>query len=219
MKHQVFRLLAVLALTASAGFSQAINVTSTGVDIGATTSTTAGALLQQSGQTTTFWAKDGVNAPSLLVKIQGDGNVGIGASAPSEKLVVNGNTTISGSAAVGSLVVGSSPILSVGSFESSPQTIPGSGNLLTVAHGLGGIPKFVTVSLRCITTEYGWAVNDEILLSSIHMRSDNNGFTTGINATNFKIKQNGGVYVHRLDTNATGSIDAAKWRLILRAWR
>ena len=219
MKNHVFRLLAVLVITASAGFAQAINVTSTGVDIGATTSTTAGSLLQQSGQTTTFWSKDGVNAPSLLVKIQGDGKVGIGTATPGEKLAVNGNTTTTGSATVGSLVVGSSTIFSVGSFESAPQTIPGTNNTLTVAHNLGGIPKFTTISLRCNTAEFGWAVNDEILLNSVHMRSDNTGLTAGVNATSFKLQQLGNIYIHRIDTNAIGNATSPKWSLIFRAWR
>lgn len=94
MKSSAFRFLAVFVLTAAAGFSQAINVTPTGVDIGAAGSTTAGSLMQQSGQTTTFWSKDGVNAPSLLVKIQGDGKVGVGTSTPQEKLDVAGNLKV-----------------------------------------------------------------------------------------------------------------------------
>ncbi len=137
MKHQAFRLLAAFALTASAGFSQAINVTSTGVDIGATTSTTAGALLQQSGQTTTFWSKDGVNAPSLLVKIQGDGKVGVGTATPQEKLEVAGNIKVN-SAVLSP--AGAAPMYTARAWvnfngngaNGTDQTIRASGNVTRV---------------------------------------------------------------------------------------
>jgi hypothetical protein len=137
MKHRVFRLLAVLTLAASAGFSQAINVTPTGVDIGATTSTTAGALLQQSGQTTTFWSKDGVNAPSLLVKIQGDGKVGVGTSTPQEKLEVAGNLKVNSAVLA---PAGSAPMYTARAWvnfngngtNGTDQVIRASGNVTRV---------------------------------------------------------------------------------------
>jgi hypothetical protein len=94
MKKHAFRLLAFFTLTTVSGFSQAINVTPTGVDIGAANSTTIGSLLQQAGQNTTFWSKDGVNAPSLLLRIQGDGKVGVGTATPQEKLDVAGNLKV-----------------------------------------------------------------------------------------------------------------------------
>lgn len=202
---------------AQSGWAQEINVTSGGVEIGAAGSTTSGALIQQSGQDTSFITKDG-GVSSTRVVIKGDGKVGIGTTTPSEKLTVSGNSVTTGSATVGSLVVGSSTILSVGKFESSELAIPGNGNVTTVAHGLGGVPQFVTVSLRCITSEYGWTAGDEIIVSSIHMRSDNDGITTGANATNVKIKQLGNFYIHRIDTNALVAV-STNWRLVVRAWR
>ena len=209
-----------MSVTVSAGFAQAINVTPAGVDMGATTSTTAGALLQQSGQTTTFWSKDGVNTPLLLVKIQGDGKVGIGTGTPSERLSVSGNAVISGNATVGALVVGSTPIFTVGSFESAEQAAPATNTSLTIPHGLGGIPRSVTVSLRCKIAEEGWAVGDEILLNCVDIQpSGYYGATTGANAVNIKYVQKGTLAIHSFTDSGWNYITAANWRLVFRAWR
>lgn len=147
------------------------------------------------------------------------GNVGIGLNNPSQKLHVVGNSVTTGSATVGSLVVGTSPIFSVGSFESAEQAIPGDNGTITIPHGLGGVPSFTTLSLRCKVAEHGWAVGDEIQLSSIDIISNNHGVTTAVNATNFKLVQYGYLYVHTFGTHAIINITYANWRLVFRAWR
>lgn len=219
MNKFTFTLLACLTCSGLSVFAQEINVTSTGVEVGAAGATGSGALIQQSGQTTSFVTKDGVNPPEVRMVIKPDGKVGIGTTTPAEKLTVDGNTVTTGSATVGSLVVGSSPILSVGNFESAPLAFPGSGVTTTITHGLGGLPRFSTISLRCITAEYGWSPGDEILLSSIHAISNNHGITVGANTSQFKIRQYGNIYIHRLDANSIDNVNAANWRLIVRAWR
>lgn len=219
MKYTII-LIAGLILGTSVARAQLIDVTPTGVNIGAPTSTTAGALLKQSGQETSFWTQDGVNPPDLRLIIKDSGKVGIGTNTPTEKLEVAGNTKTTGSATVGSLIVGSSTLFNTGTFESVEQAIPGNGNMLTVAHGLGGLPRFTTVSLRCKTAEYGWAVDDEILLNSISIISNNHGVTTAVNNANFKLVQYGSIYIHGFTAGSSVSaITASKWRLVFRAWR
>lgn len=213
-------LAGVLALCGAAqAIAQSINVSSSGVDIGAASTGEVGAVVQQSGQDVLFLSKDGVNDPVLNVIIKGDGNVGVGVAEPEEKLEVDGNITATGSISVGAVVVGGDAFLLEGGFESSAQAFPGEGVTLTVAHGLSGVPKFTSVVMRCVSPEYGWEVGDEIPLGSIHMRSNNNGFTIGVNNLVFKIRQHGPVHIHRLDAYNTANVDPAKWRLIARAWR
>ncbi|MEZ0217859.1 MAG: hypothetical protein ACAH89_12045 [Rariglobus sp.] len=151
--------------------------------------------------------------------IKPDGKVGIGTTTPSEKLAVAGNSVTTGSATVGSLVVGTSPILSVGKFEKTEPLIAGSGNAIAVAHGLGGVPTFSTVSLRCISAEFGWSVGDEIMINSIHMRSDNHGFTLAANATHLKIRYTNSIWIHNYDALGSNPITMTKWILVFRAWR
>jgi hypothetical protein len=137
MKSNAVCLFAGLVLAVSSAFAQAINVTQTGVDMGATTPTTSGALLQQSGQTTTFWAQDGVNAPTLLVKIQGDGKVGVGTSTPSEKLEVAGNLKVNSAVLA---PAGSAPMFAARAWvnfngtgsNGTDQVIRASGNVTRV---------------------------------------------------------------------------------------
>ena len=75
---------------ATCGWSQEINVTSTGVEVGAAGSSALGSLMQQSGQTTSFVTKDGVNPPEVRMMIKPDGKVGIGTTAPRGKFEVLG---------------------------------------------------------------------------------------------------------------------------------
>jgi hypothetical protein len=55
------------------GRAQEINVTSTGVEVGAAGSSASGSLMQQSGQTTSFVTKDGVNPAEVRMVIEPDG--------------------------------------------------------------------------------------------------------------------------------------------------
>lgn len=153
----------------------------------------------------------GVRAQSIDVTASG---VNVDAT-----MNVTGDAAVAGTTSTGALVVGTSTILTEGYFESAEQVFPGSNATLTVPHGMAGTPRFTTVSLRCITPEFGWAAGDEILLSSIHMVSNNHGCTVGVNSVNFKLRQFGNIYVHRLDANGIAYISSANWRLVFRAWR
>lgn len=166
------------------------------------TNGTAGSLLQQIGQETSFYAHDGAGTHTLLFRVKATGDISTTASAT-----------------VGSLVVGTSTIFSDGQFTSSEKTIPGTYESLVVPHGLDGVPRFSTVALRCKIVNNGWAVGDEILLSSISMISNNHGVTTAVNSTDFKLIQYGYIYVHSFTTGGPIIATPENWRLIFRAWR
>jgi hypothetical protein len=202
MKTMFPRLIVGLVLLAPLAWSQAIDVKPGGIDIGAVATGSTGPVLQIAGADATFATKTSANTTLVNMVVKG-----------------NGDAVVTGSATVGSLVVGTSPIFTQGTFESAEQQIPGSGVTLVVPHGLSGLPRFATVSLRCISAEFGWAVGDEIMISSVHMRSDNSGCTTAINATSFKLRQNSNLYIHRADASGSDNITTTKWRLVFRAWR
>lgn len=102
------------------------------------------------------------------------------------------------------------------SFESARQSYTAGGSI-TVAHGLGVAPKLYQVYFQCITAEFGYAVNDEILMFSLH-QSGNYGIEMRADGTNLKLTiGTGGVGV--LDTGGTGqTLTPSKWGVVVRAW-
>jgi hypothetical protein len=137
MKTKLSKLLASLVLISAPAFAQSIEVTPTGVEIGATATGATGAVIKQDGSEVSILTKDGVNPAELQVVVTEDGNVGVGVAEPEEKLEVEGNAVVSGSATVGGLVVGGAPIFTEGYFESAEYTTPGNGVTLTVPHNMG----------------------------------------------------------------------------------
>lgn len=152
------------------------------------------------------------------------GNVGIGATTPSEALTVSGTIystsggikfpdgTVQTTAATGG--GGGSAFESAEiSFVSSPS------NVISAAHGLGTVPKKVQAVLRCINPEYGYSAGDEVEVTQ-------NGYYnwfyyfTSADATNVTWIMGGTVYVARKDNAGLSGITVtpANWRLVLRAW-
>jgi hypothetical protein len=74
-------------------------------------------------------------------------------------------------------------------FESAPQTFTASGSL-TVAHGLGVLPKLVTAEAQ-VTTAFGiYAVGDRISIASLDWSASGNGSygaILGYDATNIRV--------------------------------
>lgn len=118
----------------------------------------------------------------------------------------------------------------VSSFESSAitwtagttGTNPVQNAFVTAAHGLGAQPDNFSVSLRCITTEHGYSVGDEVLVCSggtynrgeyvIYADSSNVGFgfTSGTTSNPF-------TYVSRSSPSSTVQLSASNWKLVFRA--
>lgn len=103
-------------------------------------------------------------------------------------------------------------------FSSTEQTIAGAG-LLSIEHGLGVKPKRTWAVLVCKTTEYGYAVGEEVLAPCFE---DANDFGVGVyaNATHIRaVIGANGVRIMRVDAGNEGqfaAITPGSWRIVLR---
>jgi len=107
-------------------------------------------------------------------------------------------------------------------YISAEQAITVAG-LLTVAHGLGALPKLVQTRLRCKVADAGYSVGDEVLVFGL--ADDNgaqiNGGQLYADASNIYVRFSSAptlyVIIHKA-TGARGAIAPANWRLIIGAW-
>ena len=110
-------------------------------------------------------------------------------------------------------------------FTSAEQTITAAG-ALTIPHGLSASPSLIQLRLICKTTDLGYSVNDEIIMS---MGSTDGGFSVGISvvpdSTNLNVRYGsyvsaatGVFFVNNKTTGNTATITMANWKLIVRAW-
>lgn len=73
-------------------------------------------------------------------------------------------------------------------YQSTEQTITPAG-LLTLAHGLGAAPKFLSGFLKCVTAEYGYAVGDVLYIALMQNgQGSGNGVGVTIDASNVYVK-------------------------------
>lgn len=104
-------------------------------------------------------------------------------------------------------------------FQSTPQTIT-PGTPVSLAHGLGLVPKIIRATLVCVTAELGYSIGDEV---SANMTADNytSSFGMGLkaDATNIGyIVATAGFGVVNFSTGAVQVITAANWTLVFRAY-
>jgi len=71
-------------------------------------------------------------------------------------------------------------------FTSTDQTIT-SGGLLTIAHGLGVVPKSIQVFLVCQVAEQGYLIGD-IVQMNVSGSGNDRGYTSVVNSTNVRIR-------------------------------
>jgi hypothetical protein len=114
--------------------------------------------------------------------------------------------------------------VTMATYDSGEITLTAS-SVSTLAHGLGAQPHLITYWLRCKTTQFGYAVNEEILLAQpVAFGTTNYGHTGLADATNITIQfgNNANMYwVHnRLATiGSPVGITNGNWRLVVRAYR
>lgn len=107
-------------------------------------------------------------------------------------------------------------------YVSPEQTITLAG-LISLAHGLGAVPKLVQVVAICKTAELGYSVGDIILATTPDTLGTAAGYglQVAMSAANVDIRV-GNTGFSSVLNKATGAFGAtataASWRLIVRAW-
>ena len=103
-------------------------------------------------------------------------------------------------------------------FTSTAQTLSGSGEAISVAHGLSARPTLCWATLVCTTTEHGYAVGEEVYASWNNSTSAANGMVVSSTATNVIANvAAGGAFVVSKTSDDTAAITEANWELYLHA--
>jgi hypothetical protein len=102
-------------------------------------------------------------------------------------------------------------------FTSSEIAMPTASGNKSAAHGLGAVPASIEVAFRCKTAEHGYAVGDEIVMTSMY------GYYSEV-WTAYKNSTDVGVAFLTAEVNAVHktagtwhALTAANWRVVLRA--
>lgn len=102
-------------------------------------------------------------------------------------------------------------------FISASLAMPGANTTTASAHGLGVQPSRVTARLRCITTDLGYSVGDEVdILTFMNTSTGPVGFTVSCDATNVYVTQdtsNNPFIINRTTPAGHVAITNAKWNL------
>ncbi len=107
------------------------------------------------------------------------------------------------------------PVSTTVPFRSQPQTIVLSSNM-PVSHGLGAVPARVNAKLVCVITDAGYAVGDEVSLSTFW--NTTGGAVLGANATSVFVSFPAAYPIFNKTTFGNVVITAASWRLVFEAW-
>jgi hypothetical protein len=99
------------------------------------------------------------------------------------------------------------------SFESSEITVPTTVGNEEVSHGLGSVPKIFQVVIRCKTADLGYAVDDEVDVTSSGIQ-----ISVYSNSTVIGFTQKPSVYISHKDGSAVANITPANWKLVFRAF-
>ena len=87
----------------------------------------------------------------------------------------------------------------------------------SVSHGLGRVPHFYTVSIRCVTAYGGYSVGDETVITSQIDGDGGRTYMTRANATNIYVSRDTANFINTTPDWATfGSL--SYWRYVFRAW-
>jgi len=107
------------------------------------------------------------------------------------------------------------------SFTSAEQTLT-AGNLSTLAHSLGAVPKLIDARIICKTAHDIFSVGDELQNFVYINGSDEGGVVVWADSTNIYCRQNSDnsiAYYNAAGSLArTTSAQTANFKLIVRAW-
>lgn len=112
------------------------------------------------------------------------------------------------------------------SFTSSEQTITHAGALTPLAHSLGAMPSLIQLRLICKTAEFGYSIDDEVMISMGASTGTAAGDAAGVSivpdSTNINVRFNGsGTRTFNVVDKSDGDHEAitdASWKLIVKAW-
>lgn len=103
----------------------------------------------------------------------------------------------------------------------SPEQVITAGGALTLAHGLGVVPKLWQRQLVCKVAEAGYSVGDVADVSGTQDAAASYGVTVSPDATNFNCRYGNAAatffLVHKT-TGAVTNLTNANWRFVVRAW-
>jgi hypothetical protein len=106
----------------------------------------------------------------------------------------------------------------------SPQQTITSGGLLTLAHGLGGVPDWVQPHLVCNTAEANYSVNDVVILTpnSNAYAANAAGVSIVPDATNLVMRYGSAANAFHILNKTSGAaavLTNANWRFVVKAFR
>lgn len=104
-------------------------------------------------------------------------------------------------------------------YESAEQTIPAADTDLTVSHGLGAVPKFTYIALRCATAEHGYSIGDEIPITNDNEEIGDNAYGTWLNSLSIGFRRSNNIKVIDRSGGQYTNITNASWRLVFKAWK
>lgn len=105
-------------------------------------------------------------------------------------------------------------------FKSSEYSVPASGAVLTVNHGLGRLPTVYTARFRCKVSNNGYSVGDEVEAPTPDSNASfgNNGGCLSCNATNINFATVGFLVFHSLTPPSTRqTFSNPNWALVFYA--
>lgn len=101
--------------------------------------------------------------------------------------------------------------------ESTPAAFV-ANSAYSLTHGLGALPRLWTATLRCTTAEFGYLVDDEILVDNNYISDNFKGGLAWANATTVGVAFRSAPYIVAKAGGSAAAITPASWSVVLRAF-